>query len=123
MKRYFGNSVKIRDFARSLLLNRKMAAAKELNRAVKIFGDGIKPDELINKIKTKYNLLRKIKKNWTSSVHAGFTLDYKNYGIFQHKDGHYIVCSSPNIKAIGSSRYASVKDARAFIDSIERYGF
>jgi curved DNA-binding protein CbpA len=105
MKRYFGSSVKVRNFARNLLRNKKMAAAKELNRAVKIFGDGINSDDLIRKIKTKYKL---------EPERAAPRYNYKII-----KDGNvYIVIDMFGIKLAGTSNYGTEEAARIYM---ERY--
>jgi curved DNA-binding protein CbpA len=41
LQRYFGKSNRIQKFANILLLRKHMAAAKELNRAIKILGDEV----------------------------------------------------------------------------------
>jgi len=54
--RYFGKSTDIQEFAKKLLHEKKLAAANELNRAAKIFGDNIHPQKTMRKITEKYNL-------------------------------------------------------------------
>jgi hypothetical protein len=54
--RYFGNNKDITNFAKSLLKAKKMEAAKELNRAVKIFGNDIDAWTTIEKIMNKFEL-------------------------------------------------------------------
>jgi len=56
IERYFGSTVDIQEFAKSLLRNKKMVAAKELNRAVRIFGETIDSSTTISKICIKYKL-------------------------------------------------------------------
>ena len=54
--RYFGNDETIISFVKSLLMVKEMGAAKELNRAVKIFGDDIEALTTIERIRNKFEL-------------------------------------------------------------------
>jgi hypothetical protein len=87
---YFGQNVIVRRFARSLLLSKNMDAAKELNRAVKIFGDKIDYNELRQKIMVKYGLLDAgvwppVYKGWH------FLEPCRAAAIYSDADGRFIV--------------------------------
>lgn len=57
-KDYFGENQKIVEFARYLLLNiNNRVAAKSLNEAVKIFGDKINCNEIIEQIKDEFGIV------------------------------------------------------------------
>ncbi len=120
MKRYFGNSVKIRDFASLLLQSKKMAAAKELNRAAKIFGDGIDADELIHKIKVKFDVYANEGDSaWPFRCNGEYHYEtYKGRGIYRNNNEKFFVYSAPSVKASGSTTYNSAEVARQFIDHI-----
>lgn len=51
---FFGNNPKVLDFARRLLLAGKKQAAKELNEALRVLGNGAPVDEVIRRIEDKY---------------------------------------------------------------------
>ena len=51
---YFGNDPLIVDFARELLLAGKRDGTKELNRMVKVVGDGVSPDKIIEQLEGEY---------------------------------------------------------------------
>jgi curved DNA-binding protein CbpA len=54
LTRYFGENIRIQTFAEALILNNEKKAALELNQAVKILGDTVDPNILINKILEKF---------------------------------------------------------------------
>lgn len=114
LKRFFGSSSEIQDFARTLLLNKELRAAKELNRAIKIFGTQIDPVPIISKIRDKHNLSQV---GWLDTYRGSkFVETYKTYKIYQNSDGKYIIFSSPYIRARTSLSYSNLKTARDFID-------
>ncbi len=55
LETYFGSNIDILRFAKQLINDGDKAAAKELNKAVRIFGKDIEPSRVINKIKKGYN--------------------------------------------------------------------
>jgi curved DNA-binding protein CbpA len=54
LKTYFGSDEKIVEFAKYLLKNDQRAAARELNKAVKLFGKSINAAKVIEVIKAEY---------------------------------------------------------------------
>jgi curved DNA-binding protein CbpA len=58
LKTYFGSDEKIVEFAKYLLKNDQRAAARELNKAVKLFGRSIDAVNVINTIKIEYKIER-----------------------------------------------------------------
>lgn len=118
LSRYFGKSKPIQMFGKSLLLNKQMAAAAELNRAAKIFGKEIDYQVVIFKIKKQFSLLSENSDYWDAehTPNAIFIAEYKQFGIFLRDDGKYIVFISPNVKAANSLSYSDVKTAEDFID-------
>jgi curved DNA-binding protein CbpA len=54
LKTYFGSDEKIVEFAKYLLKNDQRAAARELNKAVKLFGKSINASKVIGVIKAEY---------------------------------------------------------------------
>ena len=63
LKTYFGTDEKIVEFAKYLLKNDQRAAARELNKAVKLFGKNADASKVIEIIKSEYNLTPK---SWNS---------------------------------------------------------
>lgn len=56
LKTYFGKDERILDFAKYLLKKDQREAARELNKAVKLFGKGINASKVISIIKSEYKL-------------------------------------------------------------------
>jgi curved DNA-binding protein CbpA len=56
LRRYFGSSETIQSFARNLLIEKRMEAVNELNKAIRILGDSINAVQLIQKIERKYGI-------------------------------------------------------------------
>jgi len=57
LKNYFGSNKKILEFAKTLILNKKKEAARELNKAIVLFGsNSIELDKVIQIIIKKYGL-------------------------------------------------------------------
>ena len=120
MKRYFGGKDEIRHFAKELLLAKKMGAAKELNKAVRIFGDSIDAGHVIHKLQRKYSLGDDLRNyDWDRKYNGEtFFRAYKGYGIYKMGDDKFFVYLKPRIKAGGSTTFRNVKEAREFIDHI-----
>ncbi len=115
VQRYFGKSMLIQRFATQLLQLKEMKAAKELNKAARIFGDSIDADTIIAKISAKYGA----KGHWPLLYEgANFVLSYKLHGIYQTLGEGFIVCSEPNKKAEQSRQYSSLETAKDFVDFI-----
>ncbi|WP_295580880.1 J domain-containing protein [uncultured Lamprocystis sp.] len=53
---YFGANPKTLDFGKSLILDGRRDAARDLNRAIRILGHGAEPDKVIAVIRSKYDL-------------------------------------------------------------------
>lgn len=58
LRNYFGDRVEILDFARSLIDSGNKQAAKALNEAVRVFGSGIDPQLVINRVCSSFGLPR-----------------------------------------------------------------
>lgn len=103
MERYFGSSIIIQDFAKLLLHKKEMNAAKELNKAVRILGDYIKPRELILKINQKYGL------NTDETTYRGFFISKDNnvFKVFD-KNGN---------KVKGLSSFGTIEAAKIYIEN------
>jgi curved DNA-binding protein CbpA len=56
LEKYFGKNKEIKNFAKTLILNKKKSAAKELNDVAILFGDGIDAKTIINGIKVKFEI-------------------------------------------------------------------
>jgi len=56
LERYFGSDQLYLDFAEKLIEQRKRPPLLELNRAIRILGNSVRPDEVIQRIKHKYHL-------------------------------------------------------------------
>lgn len=54
LENYFGSHPKILEFALKLIFDGKKEGAKELNKAVNVFGSGIDSDAVIKKLTTKH---------------------------------------------------------------------
>jgi curved DNA-binding protein CbpA len=79
LKSYFGNNQRILDFAKKLIAKRRKDAARELNKAVRFFGDRIDAERVIHKINEDFNdPLGEIKeKQAPSSASPASTPSYK----------------------------------------------
>lgn len=53
---YFGANPKTLGFGKSLILDGRRDAARELNRAIRILGDGADPDKIMQVIRDKYDI-------------------------------------------------------------------
>lgn len=53
---YFGANPKTLDFGKNLILDGRRDAARELNRAIRILGNGADPDKIIQVIRDKYDI-------------------------------------------------------------------
>jgi hypothetical protein len=111
--RYFGNSPVIQSFAKGLLQSKKMAAAKELNKVVKVFGDAIDAIDLILKITNKYDLHNE---KWPEIEYGSIILEYKNFGIYKHNDGSFFVSSGPNDIAFGGKCFSTLDKVIKYIE-------
>jgi curved DNA-binding protein CbpA len=67
LKTYFGSDEQIVEFAKYLLKNDQRAAARELNKAVKLFGKSINASKVIEVIKSEYNVTPN---RWNSDHHS-----------------------------------------------------
>lgn len=56
LEKYFGRNKEIKNFAKTLILNKQKDAAKELNDVAILFGDGIDAKTIINGIKLKFQI-------------------------------------------------------------------
>ena len=56
LEKYFGENKEVLKFARKLILDNQMEAAKELNQAVKLLGVNVDSLIIINRIVSKFNL-------------------------------------------------------------------
>lgn len=89
LSKYFGDRKEIIDFAKSLIAMRRKDAAKALNEAVRVLGDGIDPTVVIHKIKGRFGLseqharaemtppqkIRVAQELWSLAVRATATTD------------------------------------------------
>jgi len=56
LERYFGSNQIYLDFAEKLIDQRNRSPLLELNKAIRILGDSVRPDEVIQRIRLKYHL-------------------------------------------------------------------
>lgn len=63
--KYFGRNPLIQEFAQELILSKRTAAAKELNRAVVLLGPDVDPDVIINRIRTKFPEASNWARDWS----------------------------------------------------------
>lgn len=56
LEKYFGKNKEIKNFAKTLILNKQKSAAKELNDVAILFGDGIDSKKIINTIKVRFGI-------------------------------------------------------------------
>jgi curved DNA-binding protein CbpA len=102
LRRFFGKSVPVQEFARTLLIEKHMAAANELNRAAKIFGDGIDATEVISKIRTKF----------------GVKLDFIEYrGYLIKTEGYAHTIYTKELREVTAIKFRSLNHAKKHIDS------
>jgi curved DNA-binding protein CbpA len=121
MKRYFGSSNKTHRFAKKLLKSKEMRAARELNKAIRIFGSEINLEELTENIIVKYRLDRELYDEgvlWEEYYNDGpvFIEKCNNHYIYRIVGRKYIVANSSGNKVASSSVYTTLENARAYID-------
>jgi hypothetical protein len=100
-----------------------MGAAKELNKAVRIFGGTIDAEHVIYKIQKKYNLARTpTGKIWEQKCNGEiFHMIYKGFGIYRKGEAHlasdkFFVYIRPGVKAGGSNTFSNVGLAQRYIE-------
>jgi len=61
LKTYYGNNQNILDYAKRLIRNRNREVALKLNQAVKLFGDEVDADVIIDKLEQEFDPFGKVK--------------------------------------------------------------
>jgi curved DNA-binding protein CbpA len=93
LNRYFGGNTHIQQFAVSLLRNKEMSAAKELNKVVKKLGSNVDHKGIITRINQKFNLHEKHPSNRV------FVEEYRGFNIFKLKSEYFVpdsIAEDPN---------------------------
>lgn len=115
LNRFFGDSIAIQNFAKQLLVEKEKLAVKELNKAIKIFGNKISSADIIEIIKNKYQI--KYRSVNITESEAVFISEYKKLDIYQCVDKYFMVCYLGEM-VIGSKKYLNEENARNYIDYI-----
>jgi curved DNA-binding protein CbpA len=123
MRRYFGRNESIVAFAKELIRLKEKSAAKELNKAARIFGDSIDAAYVTAKITNKY--LSNRHNSGAGSPHnseAGSPLKYhspyKGFEIYNWGNDKFFVYAGPGIRVANSLTYLNLGAARAFVDEV-----
>jgi curved DNA-binding protein CbpA len=104
LKRFFGKSEDIQLFAKALLNQKKMAAANELNRAVRIFGDEINSTQLISQIREKHHVLEEFFAKDGYFVYRGFPI-VKMGNIYKiHNEEMQEISGCPNFIGVDAAK-------------------
>ena len=121
--RYFGKDTNVKEFALKLLKRGRRDAAKELNRAVLVFGDSLNSDEVIRKIVKKFGLGNvDAYANFprvTGTSH--FVLRHGDYAIYGTKDSRYILVDKTLNRDTSAPIFQSLKDARKYLMERSRW--
>ena len=84
LRKYFSSHKEIREFGKSLLLNKKKSVAQALNKDIVFFGNDIKPKEFLAKFKAKTETQNASEKansrTSTSDLKLGYNLVLKQLG-------------------------------------------
>ena len=110
IERYFGKIEVVKRFALEVLKMGRRDAAKELNRAVLVFGDDLNPEKVISQITKKYDVATEIR--FIKEVR------YRGYRIELNRLSEYVVFLGDLLYS-GKNTFLSIDAAKHFIDRNE----
>jgi curved DNA-binding protein CbpA len=108
VERYFGTNATVKRYAMYLLKFGRRDAAKELNRAVLVFGSDLDPITVIPKIRIKFDIPEEEKSE----------IFYKGYRILKNDRYLYEVFEQSTLVS-GRKSFVSPEAAKSFIDHLE----
>jgi len=116
LKEYFGDNRIVLMFAEELINTSQKAAAKELNRTVRVLGDCLDPNTIVMQIKEEHNLISNDRINEIASV---YIRKLNNLGCFVKKsDGGWLV----TFPAGETKIYKTTLDLMHLVDEVEKKG-
>jgi curved DNA-binding protein CbpA len=122
LSKFFGTYHSLRAFARRLLLEGRQDIALELNKAVRVLGVEISPDDVKRRLIAKYKLDPEIygvraPTQWPDRIgREVFVEEHGGYGVYRMGNDKFFIYSAPNTKTPGSVTYSSLREARAVIE-------